>query len=299
MRLAERVAYKGRLYQPAGRARRRAYNGRRKLGTTAFPSRGTAVAASPPSSPPWQDRLAATGRELARGLLHLLYPAACAACGRPLPPDGACFCAACRAALTADPHAVCPRCAGTVGPFVPLAGGCTRCRDIPFQFESVLRLGPYDGPLRELVLRMKHGSGEGLAELLGLLWAEEAGPRLRALGATAVVPVPLHWRRRWARGYNQSEALARALAGRLGIPCRPRCLRRVRHTPVQTRQAPSERPRNVRDAFRARPGACSGQVVLLVDDVLTTGSTASEAARALRAAGAVRVDVAVLARAHG
>jgi ComF family protein len=257
------------------------------------------MATSAPSSPPWLEWLAAAGRELARGLLHLLYPGACAACGRPLPPDQAHFCTACRAALAADPDAVCPRCAGTVGPFVPLAGGCTRCRGVAFHFERVFRLGPYDGPLRELVLRMKHGSGEGLAEVLGLLWAEHAGPRLRALGATAVVPVPLHWRRRWARGYNQSEALARALAAHLAVPCRPRWLRRVRHTPMQTRQAPSERPGNVRDAFRARPGACAGQVVLLVDDVLTTGSTASEAARALRAAGAARVAVAVLARAHG
>jgi ComF family protein len=257
------------------------------------------MSTSSPPSPPWLDRLAATGRELARGLLHLLYPGACAACGRPLPAEQAHFCAACHATLTADPHPVCPRCAGTVGPFVPLADGCTRCRDVSLHFESALRLGPYDGRLRELVLRMKHGSGEGLAELLGLLWAEQAGTRLRALGATAVVPVPLHWRRRWARGYNQSEALARALAGHLGVPCRPRWLRRVRHTPMQTRQAPSQRPRNVRDAFRARPGACAGQVVLLVDDVLTTGSTASEAARALHAAGAARVVVAVLARAHG
>ena len=240
------------------------------------------------------------GRELARGLLHLLYPGVCGACGCLLPPEQADFCAACRAALTADPFPACPRCAGTVGPYTHLEGGCTACRGVPFHFESVLRLGPYDGPLRELILRMKHPSGAGLAEALGLLWADHAGPRLRAAGATAIVPVPLHWWRHWQRGYNQSEALARAVAGRLGVPCRPRWLRRVRHTPHQTRQPPSARPGNVRDAFRARPGApLAGQAVLLVDDVLTTGSTASEAARALRAAGAGRVVVAVLARATG
>jgi predicted amidophosphoribosyltransferase len=111
---------------------------------------------------------------------------------------------------------------------------------------------------------------------------------------------PLHWWRHWQRGHNQSEALARALARRLGVPCRPRWLRRVRHTPRQTQQPPSARADNVRGAFRARRGApLAGTTVLLVDDVLTTGSTASEAARALRAAGAGRVVVAVLGRAQG
>jgi ComF family protein len=147
---------------------------------------------------------------------------------------------------------------------------------------------------------MKHAAGEGLAESLGLLWAEHAGQRLRSAGATVVIPVPLHWRRRWSRGYNQSEALARMLATRLALPCRPRWLRRIRNTPQQTQQTPSARSENVRGAFAARPGSpLAGQTVLLVDDVMTTGSTAGEAARALRAAGAGRVVVAVLARAQG
>jgi ComF family protein len=143
---------------------------------------------------------------------------------------------------------------------------------------------------------MKHGPDELLAEFVAALWAEEVRPRLRALAAEVVIPVPLHWRRRLARGYNQSEVLARALAGALGLPCRPVWLRRVRPTPQQTRQTPAGRRTNVRGAFRCRPWArLRGRTVLLVDDVLTTGSTCDEAARALRAAGAVRVVVAVLA----
>jgi predicted amidophosphoribosyltransferase len=145
---------------------------------------------------------------------------------------------------------------------------------------------------------MKHTSGEGIAEVLGNLWAEHAGPQLRALGAGVVIPVPLHWWRRLARGYNQSETLARSLATALHLPCHPRWLRRVRATPKQTQQTPAGRWDNVRGSFRARPrAALRGVSVLLVDDVLTTGGTASEAARALRAAGAARVVVAVLA--HG
>jgi ComF family protein len=238
--------------------------------------------------------------DLTRGLLHLLYPGVCHACSQPLPPDQAGFCPSCRAVLTTDPYPACPRCAGTVGPFVTMDGGCTACRNVSFAFESVQRLGTYDGLLRELILRMKHAAGEGLAETLGLLWAEHAGHCLRSAGATVVVPVPLHWRRRWSRGYNQSEALARMLAARLVLPCRPHWLRRIRNTPQQTQQTASARSENVRGAFAARPGSpLAGKIVLLVDDVMTTGSTAGEAARALRAAGASRVIVAVLARAQG
>ena len=115
-----------------------------------------------------------------------------------------------------------------------------------------------------------------------------------------LVPVPLHWRRRWLRGYNQSEALAHGLAARLRLPCGSCGLRRIRATPMQTSQTLAGRRDNVRGAFAAAPNVrTAGKTVLLVDDVMTTGATASEAARALKAAGARRVVVAVLTRAHG
>src|SRR5205085_1670837 len=139
-----------------------------------------------------------------------------------------------------------------------------------FAFESVLRLGPYDGVLRDLVLRLKHHSGEGLAELVGALWAQQAEARFRALAADVLVPVPLHWSRRWQRGYNQSAALAYGLSHRLGIPLHPSWLRRVRNTPRQTAQSLAGRRENVRGAFRARAGVpLKGKAVLLVDDVMT------------------------------
>jgi ComF family protein len=185
-----------------------------------------------------------------------------------------------------------------VGPFANVENGCLLCRDSTFHFQRTLRLGPYDGLLRDLILRMKYSSGEALAEMLGELWAEHAGQELRALGVAVVIPVPLHWRRRWTRGYNQSEALARSLAYRLGLPCRPRWLRRIRHTPFQTQRSATERRENVKGVFQSRAGEqLKGRSILLVDDVLTTGSTASEAARALIAAGGREVTVAVLA--HG
>jgi ComF family protein len=240
--------------------------------------------------------LLTVGRELTRGLLHLLYPNLCEACGQVVPSEQGLFCLACRQAVTTDPHSTCPRCASTVGAFTHLEGGCTRCRGSHFHFEGVMRLGPYEGLLRDLILRLKQGSAENLAEHLGRLWVEHAEQRLRATGADVVIPIPLHWRRHWQRGYNQSAALARPLAARLRLPCWPGWLRRIRNTPMQTEQPPSARRENVRGAFCARSAAgLRGRTVLLVDDVLTTGSTCSEAARALRDAGAARVCVAVLA----
>jgi ComF family protein len=244
--------------------------------------------------------LATAARFLTQGVLQLLYPRLCWACGQPMSPGPSGFCAPCLGALTTDPHATCPRCAAPVGPHVPLVDGCTHCRGVAFGFDRVLRLGPYEGLLRELILRLKHHTGEGLAEVLAELWADQAATALRATGAELVVPVPLHWWRRLTRGYNQSEALARILAARLGLVCRSRWVRRVRATPRQMQQTPSFRKENVRGAFAARayPGL-KDKTVLLVDDVLTTGSTASEAARTLKSAGAGSVVVAVLARAAG
>ena len=94
--------------------------------------------------------LTGLGRDLARGLLQLLYPGVCAACNQALPESDRDFCTICRTALATDPHLACPRCAATIGPFVSLEGGCISCREYAFQFDSVLRLGPYDGLLRDV-----------------------------------------------------------------------------------------------------------------------------------------------------
>src|SRR5439155_19896064 len=178
------------------------------------------------------------GWRLAEGFLQLVYPSACFVCGRALPGEQTDFCSDCRNALTTDAFPCCPRCAATVGPHVPVDDGCNACRNQPFHFERALRLGPYhtDGLLRGVILRLKRASGESLAEVLGELWASHLEQPLRDLQVDAVVPVPLHWWRRWTRGYNQSEVLARALAHRLQLPCQTRWLRRVRNTPQQVGQ---------------------------------------------------------------
>lgn len=244
--------------------------------------------------------LAAAGRTLRNGATQLLYPGSCWMCGQMLEAGVIGFCPICRQALTSDPHPTCPRCSSSVGPHVAVTGGCQRCRGTSYSFDESLRLGPYEGLLRDAILRMKDWQGEGLAEMLGALWAEHVAPALRAKGPDVVVPVPLHWTRRWSRGFNQSHVLAQALAAALGVPCQARLLRRIRRTGSQTSLAGDERRKNPRGAFRAHRSqslSLSGKTVLLVDDVLTTGTTASEAARALRSGRPAKIIVAVLA--HG
>src|SRR5260370_12864646 len=234
-----------------------------------------------------------------QGLLQLVYPATCLCCAGPMPDYQARLCDSCRRSLSNSTQPVCPRCAATVGPYVQVGSGCTQCRKESFHFERVLRLGPYEGMLREVVLRIKQLSGEDLAEAIGKLWAEVSLASLHQLGAQVVIPVPLYWFKRLRRGYNQSEGLAQALAIKLHVPYLGRLLRRTRNTPQQTQRVGVNRRDNVRDAFRAPASPkLTKKTVLLVDDVLTSGSTASEAARALKKAGAGKVFVAVLARAE-
>jgi ComF family protein len=236
---------------------------------------------------------------LARGLLQIFYPNLCWICRQPIPPEQSAICQSCRETLFNDSRRNCPRCAATVGPFADLETGCPACGSAGFAFDRAVRLGTYDGPLREVILRMKESRSEGLAEIVAGEWAASAVEKLGSLNIDCVVPVPLHWWRRWQRGYNQSDTLAHALAKALHRPFFPYGLRRLRQTPMQVGLSVTKRRDNVRGAFSARRVlTIAGKTVLLVDDVMTTGSTAHEAARALRRAGAARIVVAVLARAE-
>ena len=124
------------------------------------------------------------------------------------------------------------------------------------------------------------------------------GEALRGLGLQGVVPVPLHWTRRWTREFNQSLFLARVVAEEFSLPLEEGAVRRVRPTPHQTGLSARERRRNLRGAFRV-VGDVKGKGLLLVDDVATTLSTASEVARTLAKGGAREIHLLVLARATG
>jgi len=238
--------------------------------------------------------------EVARGAAELVFPNACSICSAP-EREGAEFghglCTACRSAVTDDPHDLCSYCAATVGPFVDVSNGCPVCRDLSHGFDAAIRLGAYGGTLRDAILRMKHSPGEGVAELLGRVAGEARECAIRTHGITTVVPIPLHWRREWSRGYNQAGSLAREIGALLGVPVKPRVLKRVKPASQHAQPSAAARRENGKGAFRARANASvARQTILLVDDVMTTGSTASEAAKVLKAAGAAKVVAFVLAR---
>ena len=238
--------------------------------------------------------------EVAREAVGLIYPPACLICDTLVPGADALrhgLCTTCYHAVTMDSLPCCPRCAQSVGPHADTANGCVECRGENLGFERAVRLGPYAGKLRDAVLRMKFLAGESLADMMGRIFVECHRKALDALEVDAVAPLPLHWWRRWRRGYNQSESVARELALGLSVSFEPRLLRRVRHTAQQGQPSRSARQANMKGAFRVGRGASlGGQTILLVDDVMTTCATTSEAAKTLLAGGAERVVVAVLAR---
>lgn len=173
-------------------------------------------------------------------------------------------------------------------------GRCALCRGGLRGFDAAYCFGAYDGVLRELIHLYKYGKVATLARpLSGLLLA--ALPREERFDG--MVPVPLHWRRRWQRGFNQSALLARDLSRRCGIPVM-HALRRLRWTGAQAGLSNHARRRNVTAAFGcARPARVAGKRLLLIDDVMTTGSTAAACALALKRAGAARVALLTIARA--
>ncbi len=204
-------------------------------------------------------------------LLRLLLPRTCPGCGGQLGTQAG-LCAACREALE-------PR----VERYSPLS---------PWKEPHLVSLGRYRGPLRRTVRALKYGQAR---EVTGVLGAALAAAVPRDWGITDVVPVPLHPARERERGFNQSALLAAATAQALDAAHVPTALRRTRATRQQARLSGSERQQNVAGAFQAEVSGLQGGAVLLVDDVLTTGSTLLACREALAAAGVHEVYFAVAA----
>lgn len=172
-------------------------------------------------------------------------------------------------------------------------GRCALCRTGALGFDSAYCFGSFEGTLRELIHLFKYQRMKPLAKpLAGYLAA--AFPRDERFDIA--VPMPLHWRRQWQRGFNQSELLARAVASRFHMRV-VNAVRRTRATATQAGLSNARRRENVSGAFRVkRPRQIEGRRVLLIDDVMTTGATASACARALKRAGAKSVTLLTVAR---
>lgn len=247
----------------------------------------------------WIHRLKTGFGDLTRSGCDLLFPPRCVYCGEELadPRTDWRLCADCLDKFAVANWHGCNRCGGAVVDSSPASDGCESCRHARLCFDAVIPLGGYHAGLRDAVLRMKRPAHDALSAAMGALLLETRRERLAAVRADMIVPILMFWRRRLGRGKNSPELLARCLAKALRVPMRPILVRR-RNTLPQAGLAPRRRFENVRGAFRVRrPDAVKGARVMLVDDVLTTGATCSEAADVLKQAGAATVVVAVVARA--
>lgn len=195
-----------------------------------------------------------------------------------------------------------PVCEGCSAPFDidpgPLGDShCPACQTHPFSFARARAACLYDEASRPLILRYKHGDHQAFAPLFSR-WVERAAAPLLER-ADVVIPVPLHPLRLLKRRFNQAAEIARPLARDTGLDYLPDSLIRVKATASQGSKSARQRHQNVKKAFAVTPRGrkkIKGRRILLVDDVFTTGATAEACARALMAAGAGSVDLAVVAR---
>jgi len=220
----------------------------------------------------------------------------CPVCGVVMTEKGTGLCMDCTDALAPRTLGYCPQCGAIHGDTGAPPTVCGDCRHDPPPWDGIAFHGVYGDTLRSLILGYKFGGMFGSTHILEAL-AQDAFNRHGLRTPDLLIPVPLHGRRLLRRGFNQSTEISRALGKRLGRPVRNDALTRIRNTPPQTRLGHSERRENIKDAFRADAEAVRGKVVLLVDDVYTTGATLRECVRTLRRAGAAGVDVLVLAKA--
>lgn len=220
-------------------------------------------------------------------LLDVVFPARCAGCGL----RGEQVCAACRPSIPWLGTEACPSCASPAR----LGRICRRCTEQPPAFDGARAACRFEGIARSAIHDLKFRGMKRRAVLLGELVAEAL--EQRPLTIDALVPVPLSPNRRRLRGFNQSALIAGELGRRIGVPIEEAWLERTRDTAPQVGRSGAERGVNVVGAFACRePASVAGRRIALVDDVMTTGSTLSAGAEALKASGAARVFAVVVAR---
>ena len=235
--------------------------------------------------------------ELFQAAVSLLYPATCAICTEQVR-AGEYLCAGCEGKIVRIVRPFCEICSEPFEGSINTAFSCANCAHRTIHFNAAVAAYRGRGIVRDVIHEFKYNRQIHLRHLVAR-WLRAAldDERLRGQQFDVIVPVPLHPARQRERGFNQATLLAELFSAHAAIPCRP-LLKRIRYTTTQTALDRSERMENLHNAFRLRKNAnVRGLRMLLIDDVLTTGSTLSECARVLKRAGAKSVHAATAARA--
>ena len=235
-----------------------------------------------------------------QSILDLIYPRYCLVCNISLNnTDRRALCSDCTTKVTfINQDTSCPRCGLDLGPYVQTDTLCRECHAHPPRFTKAIAVAGYDGVIREAIHKFKYAKERVLLdELSGLLIARWQGVCQLLPQIDMIMPAPLYRGKLKERGFNQSQLLAERLSQAMGIPLEIDNLIKTRPTPDQAGLDSVNRKKNLIDAFEVtNPKVIDGKNILLIDDVLTTGATASEISRTLKKAGAKGVYVLVLAR---
>lgn len=226
---------------------------------------------------------------------EFFFPPLCLVCDFPKLPDNPWLCKSCDDKLRKNlsNRQYCPKCGQNKN-----VRSCT-C-DILWEhpFESIYSIFDFDDTIQQLMHHIKYFGKKKLAFDLGSMFSNQI-PDSVFEGMDAIIPVPLHWYRKHRRGYNQSEWLARGIQLHRSIPLFTNVLIRKRYTRTQTKMVKEERGKNISGAFSVKPNKCpmiKDKSLLLIDDVITTGSTTGACTKALLDAGCKKVRVISLAR---
>jgi ComF family protein len=232
------------------------------------------------------------------GASHLFWPGRCLVCAESIVPSDDRLCQTCwydlSKAVSAD---YCRRCGRSVSPYGIVNGQCGHCQDAEYAFDGLIRAGEYENALRSLILAFKFREKTELSNRLGSMLKLAFESQQQDLTIEMIAPVPLHWRRKLQRGYNQAHLLSRIISAKR-IPVSTDLVR-VRNTEQQWNLTGPQRRRNVKGAFAVRKDhAFEGKTIALIDDITTSGATLNECAKVLKEAGAGQVIAVVLATAY-